>query len=217
MIKTNDFIENTKNQKKEPMTISNFSATTIGWVAIITGVSAILAVIFLTLMATVNMSFGKVNDVFNAIIGISSAVLAWMLYAEYHAKSPLMSQIALALAVVGAIFTIVGSVLIIYGFTDFVLAGWYTGVGYALIGLWLVAFCYSMQRGDALLHNLILFGIVVGAFMVVGLIGIPGIFTGIDSMESMPWYLYIAFFGYLGTYILYPIWTIWLGRNLLLK
>ena len=217
MIKTGDIIENPINQKKEPMTISNFSTTTIGWVAIVAGVSAILAVIFLTLMATVNISFGKVNDVFNAIIGISSAVLAWMLYTEHHAKSPLMSQIALALAVVGAIFTIVGSILIIYGFTDFVLAGWYTGVGYALIGLWLVAFCYSMQRGDALPHNLIIFGLVVGAFMVVGLVGIPGIFTGIDSMESMPWYLYIAFFGYLGTYILYPIWTIWLGRNLLLK
>jgi len=217
MIKTGDIIENTINQKKEPMTISNFSTPTIGWVAIVTGASAILAVIFLALMATVNMSFGKVNDVFNAIIGISSAVLAWMLYAEHHAKSPLISQIALALAVIGAIFTIVGSVLIIYGFTDFVLAGWYSGVGYALIGLWLVAFCYSMQRGDALPHNLIIFGLVVGAFMAVGLIGIPGIFTGIDSMESMPWYLYIAFFGWLGTYILYPIWMIWLGRNLLLK
>ena len=217
MIKTGDIIENTISQKKEPMTISNFSASTIGWVAIVTGVSAILAVTFLTLMATVNMSFGKVNDVFNAIIGISSAVLAWMLYAEHHAKSPLMSQIALALAVIGAIFTIVGSVLIIYGFTDFVLAGWYSGVGYALIGLWLVAICYSMQRGDALPHNLIIFGLVVGAFMAVGLIGIPGIFNGIDSIESMPWYLYIAFFGWLGTYILYPIWTIWLGRNLLLK
>jgi len=46
--------------------------------------------------------------------------------------------------------------------------------------------------------------------------GIRGIIAGIDSMD-MPWYLYIAFFGYLGTYILYPIWTIWLGRNLLLK
>ena len=217
MIKTGDIIENPINQKKEPMTISNFSASTIGWVAIVTGVSAILAVIFLALMATVNMSFGKVNDVFNAIIGISSAVLAGMLYAEHHAKSPLMSQIALTLAVVGAIFTIVGSVLIIYGFTDFILAGWYTGVGYALIGLWLVAFCYSMQRGEALPHNLIIFGLVVGAFMAVGLIGIPGIFAGIDSMESMPWYLYIAFFGYLGTYILYPIWAIGLGRNLLLK
>ena len=199
------------------MTTNNFSTATIGWVAIITGVSAILAVIFLTLMAAVNSSFGKVNDIFNGIIGISSALLAWMLYAEFHAKSPLTSQIALALAVIGAIFTIVGSILIIYGFTDFVLAGWYTGIGNALIGLWLAAFCYSMLHSGAFPHNLVIFGIVVGAFMTVGLIGIPGIFAGIDSMESMPWYLYIAFFGYLGTYILYPVWTIWLGRNLLLK
>jgi hypothetical protein len=199
------------------MLTGNFSTTAIGWIAIVTGVSAILAVIAITLMSTVNMSFGTVNDVFNGIIGISSAVLAWMLYAEFHTKSPLMSQIALALAVIGAIFTIVGSILVIKSFTGFVLAGWYSAIGFALIGLWLVAFCYSMQSGDALPHNLIIFGLVAGAFMAVGLIGIPGIFAGIDSMESMPWYLYIAFFGWLGTYILYPIWTIWLGRNFLLK
>lgn len=86
MIKTGTIIENPINQKKEPMAISNFPATTIGWVVIITGVSAILAVIFLALMATVNMSFGKINGIFNAIIGISSVVLAWMLYAEHYAK-----------------------------------------------------------------------------------------------------------------------------------
>lgn len=199
------------------MTTSNFSTATTGWIAITTGVSAILALIFLTLMYTVNQSFGRVNDVFNSVIGISSVILAWMLYTEHHVKSPLMSQIALALAVIGAIFTIIGSILIIFGFTDFVLAGWYSSIGYALIGLWLAAFCYSLLRSDALPHNLVIFGIVVGAFMAIGLFGIPGIIVGIDSMESMPWYLYVAFFGWLGTYILYPIWTIWLGRNLLLK
>jgi hypothetical protein len=198
------------------MTTGNFPTATTGWIAIATGVSAILAAIFLILMYTVNQSFGKVNDVFNSVIGISSVVLAWMLYAEHHAKSPLMSQIALALAVVGAIFTIIGSILIIFGFTDFVLAGWYSGIGNALIGLWLMVFCFSLSRSDALAHNLVFFGIVVGAFMAIGLLGIPGIFAGIDSMESMPWFLYVAFFGWLGTYILYPIWTIWLGRNLLL-
>lgn len=199
------------------MTTSNIPTTTIGWVAIITGVSATLAVIFLTLMFTVNRSFGKVNDVFNSVIGISSLVLAWMLYAEHHAKSPLMSQIALALAVLGALLTIIGSILIIFGYTDFVLAGWFTGLGNALIGLWLVAICYAMLQGDVLPHNLVLFGIVVGAFMAIGLIGIPGIISKIDSIESMPWYLNLAFFGYLGTYILFPIWTILLGRTLLLK
>lgn len=199
------------------MTTSNFSSAAIGWVAIITGASAILAMSFLTLMFTVNNSFGKVNDVFNSIIGISSGLLAWMLFTKYHTNTLSMSHIALVLAVIGAIFTIVGSVLIICGFTDFVLAGWYSGFGNALIGLWLVIFCYSMLGGDALPHILIMFGFIVGAFMAVGLIGISGIFAGIDSMESMPWYLYIAFFGWLGTYIMYPIWTIWLGRNLLLN
>ena len=144
------------------MITSTFSPSALGWTAIATGVIAILAVIFLTLMATVNPSFGKINDVFNSIIGISSLLLAWMLYAEHHARSPWMSQIGLLLAVVGAIFTVIGSVLIIFGYTDFVLAGWYTGIGNALIGLWLAAFCYSMLGGDALPHNLVVFGIVVG-------------------------------------------------------
>jgi hypothetical protein len=199
-----------------PMAISRFSTASIGWMAIATGISVILAVILLILMYTVNMSFGKVNDVFNSIIGISSMILAWMLYAEHHSRSPLMSQIALALAMVGAIFTIIGSVLIIFDFTGFLLAGWYSGIGNALIGTWLAAFCYSLLRGGVLPQGLVAFGILAGAFMAIGLLGIPGTFAGIDSMESMPWYLYIALFGWLGAYILYPIWTIWLGRDLLL-
>ena len=202
---------------EKPMTTNYFSSTTTGWIAIATGVSAILAAIFLILMYTVNPFFGGVNDVFNSIIGITSVVLAWRLYVEYHGRSPLISQIAIALAVVGAIFTIIGSILILFGFTDFVLAGWYSSIGYALIGLWLAGFCYAFLQGDVLPHNLVVFGIVVATFLAIGLFGIPGIIAGIDSMESMPWYLYIAFLGWLGTYILYPIWTIWLGRYLLLK
>jgi hypothetical protein len=199
------------------MTTGNFWSPLTGWVAIATGASAILAVIFLTLMFTVNMVFGAVNDAFNSIIGISSAVLAWMLFAAHHARSPWMSQIALVLAILGAIFCIVGSVLVMYGFSGFVLAGWYTGVGNALIGLWLAAFCYSMQQGEALPRNLLMLGLITGALMAFGLIGIPGIFARVDSMEAMPWFLYAGFFGYLGTYVLYPIWTIWLGRTLLLR
>jgi hypothetical protein len=200
------------------MTTSNLSNSATGWMAIATGVSVLLAVMFLILMATVNNGFfGKLNDVFNSIIGISSVVLAWMLYAEHHARAPLLSQIALALVVIGAIFTIIGSILVMNGFTGFVLAGWYTGIGNALLGLWLLAFCYSMQHDVVLPHNLALFGLVVGAIMAVGLLGIPGTFSKVDSMQSMPWYLYVAYFGYLGSYVLYPIWTIWLGRNLLLK
>ena len=73
------------------MTTNTFSSSTVGWVAIATGIAVILAVIFLILMYTVNGRFGTVNDVLNALIGILSVVLAWMLYADYHARSPLMS------------------------------------------------------------------------------------------------------------------------------
>jgi hypothetical protein len=198
------------------MNTNHFSSATVGWMAITTGVSAILALVFLALMYSVDSSFGRVNDVFNSLIGILSVILAWMVYAEFHARSPLLSQIALALAVAGAIFTILGSTLIIFGYTGFVLAGWYSGIGYALIGLWLAAFCYSLLGGSPLPHNLVIFGFVAAACMIIGLLGIPGILAKIDRMESMPWYLYIAFFGWLGTYILYPIWAIWLGRILLL-
>ena len=197
------------------MTTSNFSSGAVGWVAITTGVAGILALVFLILLTWIVQPFGTLNDVFNSVIGISSAILAWMLYAEHHSKSPLLSQLALVLALVGAILTIVGSVLVISKTTGFVLAGWYTGVGDALIGLWLAAFCYSMRGSDTLPHNLVTFGLVVGVVMALGILDISGIVAGIDSMESIPWYLYIGYFGFLGTYVLYPIWAIRLGRFIL--
>ena len=190
----------------------------VGWAAITVGVAVIVAVINLTLMYAVNGPFfGTANDVFNTIIGISSVALAWMLYAEFHARSPLMSQIGLFLAAVGAVLTVIGSVLIVFGFTDFVLAGWFTGIGNALIGLWLAAFCYSLLGSGSLPHNLVVFGVVVGSFMTFGLLGIPGILARIDTMESLPWYLGVSYLGFLGTYILYPFWALWFGRIHLYK
>ncbi len=199
------------------MTTNSISSSTIGLVATIAGASAILAVIFLALMYAVKQSFGFVNDIFNSLIGIFSAILAFTLFAEFHIKSPVLSQVTLGLVVIGAIFTIVGTVLSVVRVTDFVMAGWYTGIGNALIGLWLLSFCLTMLGSEVIPHNLAVFGIVVGAFMVFGLVGIFGISTKVDKLESMPKYLYLAFFSYLGTYILYPIWAILAGRSFLLK
>jgi hypothetical protein len=195
----------------------NFPSTIVGWTAIGTGSAVILAVIFITLMYTVNMIFGPINDVFNGIVGIASAILAWMLYAQLHAKSPMMSQIALGFVIVGAIMMVIGSVLVLFKFTGWVLAGLYTGVGSALIGAWLIAFSYSMLNDGALPNKLVILGLVVGAFMVFGLFALPGIFAGIDGLESVPWFLKVATVSGLGIYLMYPIWCIWLGRVLLQK
>jgi len=161
------------------------------------------------------MIFGPVNDVFNSVVGISSAVMAWMLYTEHHGKSPLMSQITLVLAMVGAIMIVIGSVLVLFKFTGWIHAGLYTGVGSALIGLWLITFCYSALNGSSLPNNLLIFGLVSGIVMAFGLFTLPGIFAGIDSLELVPWYLIASLPSGLGIYATYPIWCIWLGRVLL--
>jgi hypothetical protein len=72
-----------------------------------------------------------------------------------------------------------------------------------------------MLSVDNLPHSLVVFGIVVGAFMTIGLLGIPGILARVDTMESLPWYLGASYLGFLGTYVLYPIWAIWFERILL--
>lgn len=197
------------------MADNNFTTTTVGWMAITTAATAVLALVFIGLMAAVHPFFGTLNDIFNGLLGILLAVLAWMLYAEHHAKTPPGSQIALILAVVGAVIAVIGSVLVIFKYTGWVLAGFYTSIGDAIIGLWLAMFCYAMLRNTAFPHNLMTFGLVTGILMAVGLISVLGITTGIDSIESLPWYLNVGYLGYVGTYILYPIWAIWLGRVLL--
>jgi hypothetical protein len=128
------------------MTTSNFSSSVVGWMAIAMGIAVILAVIFIILFFSVGQSFGTLNDIFNGVAGILSGMLAWMSYTEHHSKSPLLSQFALILALVGAVVVVIGSVLVVSEITGWVLAGWYTTTGNALIGLWLVAFSYSLQR-----------------------------------------------------------------------
>jgi len=195
----------------------NFSTTTIGWTAIASGISAILAIVFLGMMATVNIFFGTLNDILNSVLAILMAALAWMLYSQFHAEAPLMSQVTLVLAVLGAILAVVGSVLVIFRFTGFVLAGWYTGFGYALLGLWLATFCYSILGSGVYPNKWIVFGIIVGIAMTTGILSVSGILSRIDSMKALPWYLSVAYFAFLGIYILYPIWAICFGRVLLSK
>ncbi len=130
------------------MTTSNFSAMTIGWVAIATGVTGLLALVFIILLFTVGQPFGTLNDICVGLTAILSAVLAWLFYPQYHAQSPLLGPVALVVALAGALIVTVGCVLVIFGITGWYLAGLYMAVGNALIGLWLLGLNYSAQRGD---------------------------------------------------------------------
>jgi hypothetical protein len=84
--------------------------------------------------------------------------------------------------------------------------------------LWLLAVNYSALRSNPWPHSLVILGLVSGAIMMAGLLTIPGIFSGIDSWASAPWYInYVGQAGALGWLVLYPIWCVLTGRSLVLK
>ena len=199
--------------------MSSASSTPLtGWVAIGTGIAGLLALAFIILFSTVGQPFGTLNDVCIGLAAILSGVLAWLLYPQHHGQSPLLSQLALAVALIGALVVAVGSVLVIFGVTGWYLAGLYMAVGNALIGVWLLGLNYSAQHGDFWSNGLAISGMVIAVILILGLAAVPGILRGLDAWETAPWYVnYVGFAGSLGWLVLYPLWCLWLGRIALIS
>jgi hypothetical protein len=73
-------------------------------------------------------------------------------------------------------------------------------------------------HGNPWSHSLVIFGLVIGVIMALGLAAVPGIFSGSDSQESASWIVnYVGQAGVLGWLVLYPIWCVLLGRIFFLK
>jgi hypothetical protein len=114
------------------MISTHFSSSLVGWVAISAGIAGLLGLVFIILFFTIGQPFGTLNDICIGLAGILSGILAFMLFSEFHVKSPLLSQIALIAAGAGALVVAIGSILVIFGFTGWYLAGLYMSVGNAL-------------------------------------------------------------------------------------
>ena len=138
-------------------------------------------------------SLGAVNDAGNAVFGVLSFCLAWLL-------RPPTRVLLLCVAGVGTVLTIVGTVLVLSETTGFYLAGLWSGFGFALIGVWLV--------GAGSVGRLRRAGLIAGAVMMLGLIGVPGIAMGIDVMQTAPAWTFVAGIGWAGTYLLFPVWSL---------
>ena len=50
--------------------------------------------------------------------------------------------------------------------------------------------------------------------MALGFVAVPGILMGLDNADTAPGWIWIAFIGWLGICLLYPIWSIWFGNVL---
>src|SRR4030042_238009 len=101
------------------MTTGDFSPV-IGWIAIATGIVGLLGLIFIILFFTVGQPFGTLNDICIGLMAILSVVFVWMIYPWHRAQSPLLSQVALVIAMIGALLVMIGSVLAISG-----IKGWF--------------------------------------------------------------------------------------------
>jgi hypothetical protein len=185
----------------------------VGRLAITVGVVAVVSVVSLAVYYGVGGPFGAMNDLGNALVGILSALIAWAL--RPRGMTGASSRVAIGAAALGAVITVVGSALVVSGTTRFFLAGLVSSVGFALIGLWLIAVNRSLRLDPRWPPRLTTLGVVAGVIMALGLASAPGIAMGLDDMAAAPRWIWIGFLGWIGTYLIYPAWSIWLGRVLL--
>jgi hypothetical protein len=179
-----------------------------GRLALAIGVVAVGSAVSIAAFFAVRGPLGTINDIGNGALGALSGWLAWRVRDELD---PAVRSVAVGAAVAGAAITVVGSVLVVSGTTGYFFASLVSTFGFAAIGVWLVVL--NLARGDARTRpsGLRRAGVVAGALMVVGVATAPGILLRLDDAATAPGWAWIAMIGWLGTYVVYPIWAIWTG------
>ena len=179
-----------------------------GRLALAIGVVAAGSAVCLATYFAVRGPFGTINDLGNATTGVLSGWLAWRLRGLLPGRA---GDVAVGAALVGAAITVVGSALVVSGTTGFLFAGLVSSVGFAGIGAWLVVMNRSASAAATWPRPPRRLGIVAGGLMAVGIITAPGIPLRLDDMATAPVWVWIGFLSWLGIYVVYPAWAIWMG------
>ena len=179
-----------------------------GRLALAVGVVAVGSACSIATYFAVGGPFGTINDIGNATTGVMSGWLAWRLRGELERQT---RNIAVGAAVTGAAVSAVGSALVVSGTTGWFFAGLVSSLGFAGIGAWLMTLNRSRGVGPARAAGLRRIGVVAGALMVIGVAAVPGILLRIDDDATAPGWAWIAFVGWLGIYVAYPIWAVRTG------
>lgn len=183
---------------------------TVSRLALATAIVTLLAVLSLIIFYALGGPFGLINDVANGLIGLLSLALAWRWVRNRRSG---LSTLGIAAAALGAIVMILGSLLVIFDITGWYLAGLVSSVGSSLIGIWLLIANRLRRRTPELPRGLITLGITTAIFMIIGWLGIAGVIVRIDDPQLAPWYVNAGLLNWMGTYLLYPIWCLWLSRR----
>jgi hypothetical protein len=183
---------------------------TVSRLALATAVVALLGVLSLIIFFVAGGALGFINDVANGLVGLLSLALAWVWVRDRRSG---LSTVALAAAALGAIVMVMGSLLIIFDITGWYFAGLVSSVGSALIGIWLLIANRLHRRAPELPPGLTMLGMTTAIFMIIGWLAIAGVIARIDDFQLAPWYVNAGLLNWLGTYLLYPVWCLWLSRK----
>jgi hypothetical protein len=168
----------------------------------------------LGLLYTVGEPFGTLNDVTGGAIGVLAGVLAWRIRRRV-AWSAGVGSAATASAVVGAGVVAIGSALVVSNATGWFLAGLVSTVGWAFVGLWLIALGLTL-RGlagptSSIPPRFADLAVAAGVLAAFGFVAAPGVAAGLDDPAQAPAWIWAAFVGWLGT-ALFLVWAGWLTR-----
>ena len=191
-----------------------FNSRSVGQTAIAITILFVLGIITLALLYSGFPFFGPVNDLINAAIGIMCGVLAWAFHALLRERTQAAGLYLLAAwAGVAALF--VNSILVAFGQMHWMTGGMYSGIGYGLLGVWLLALSLKVLPGLFEKPLLARLGVITAAAMLCGLLAGP--FMGLRVNFNQNLLVAIAYSGAALGFLLFPIWTWLLGRRLLNK
>jgi hypothetical protein len=182
-----------------------------GGIALLCGVVGFISVASLAAFFAVGGPFGAINDWTIGAFGLLTGMLAVRQSRRHEDDQTPTGIHPIGFAVVGAAIVVIGSWLVISDTTGFLLAGLVESFGFALIGVWLIALNRALAAAPGQPRRLAGLGIVAGFVMAIGFIVVPGIAAGLDDMQPAPTWVWIGFLGWLGTFFLYPAWSIRFG------
>jgi hypothetical protein len=153
--------------------------------------------------------FGSITDVLGSLEAVLSAVLATTLIFSQSKRWIWLNLIGAILTWIGAFIVTLDSLMagdiipkntasvlrVAHGFPS-ILTTNDIHFGFGLIGIWLVTVIVQAAQAKSWSNHLIGLGLFAGILMIVGLTGSTGA---------------------LGFVFIYPIWCIWLGRNILIS
>jgi hypothetical protein len=175
--------------------------------AVATGAVAVAADACIVLFFTTGEPWGTINDAGYAALGAMAGVLAWKVR-DYGGTA------ATTAAVAGGAVAALGSSLVITGATGWLLAGFVAALGFGLIGPSVVIASSRLAADGIVPRGIGRLGRAAGLLMAVGLTAAVPAAMRVDDAAAAPAWTWLTLAGWMGPAILYPAWTLWLGRAL---